>query len=302
MKLLVTSESQVKHSKRVVDTTIHITPKNYDECRKFSGHYAIIYAVGGGSVVDVAKSIARNGGAPLIVIPTMLSCDAFFTGATAYRSEGTVKYESTKVPDDTLFDDIILEKTSVRNNASGWGDIFSSLIALYTWRNNFKELRTSYVPEIAEEVKKYIEEARKPENTETRYQLFCTLKRSCEIERILGGPFHEESAEHYFLYNLENHWKERYLHGEGVALGILLMSSFIDKQMFDKAVQLMTQVGLHVITPPKEVVKATLEEMKQFTLRHHHGWSIIDSNTFDAKLFDNVIEQTYQAIEKINVS
>jgi len=305
MRLLVTSKSQKDLVPKLlkIDSTVLVDLENYDEIRGYRpNYYHTVYAFGGGLVADAAKAIAKNSNLVLVSMPTILSCDAFFTSASAYRSEKTVRYEVNKAPDETIFNDEVLSLAPIRYNASGWGDILSSLIACSAWRNYNVQLRTHFSPIIEREVREYIRVARAPVDTETRLQLFETLKRSCEIERTLGGPYHEESAEHFFLYNLENHWKERYLHGEGVALGILVMSHMISSRLFEEAVKLIKRVQMRVIMPPKEAVLKTLEEMRDFVLSKHHSYSFIDTVDFaiqESQGFPS-LDFVYSVIDEIN--
>ncbi len=59
----------------------------------------VLYAVGGGLVVDAAKYLAVKLNKPLVCLPTALSVDAFLTWASGYRQDGCVYYLETKPPD-----------------------------------------------------------------------------------------------------------------------------------------------------------------------------------------------------------
>lgn len=55
----------------------------------------VIYGVGGGLVCDAAKYIGWKNNLPVIIVPTALSVDGFFTALVAVRKEGTVEYQVT---------------------------------------------------------------------------------------------------------------------------------------------------------------------------------------------------------------
>ena len=64
----------------------------------------VVYAVGGGLVVDAAKYAAVKLDLPLICLPTALSVDAFLTCASGIRQDGCVAYIETKVPETMIVD------------------------------------------------------------------------------------------------------------------------------------------------------------------------------------------------------
>ena len=147
---------------------------------------------------------------------------------------------------------------------------------------------------------KYLDCITCPNTTKNRRQLFDTLKRSTEIEAIFDYPIHEESAEHYFIYNLENYWKEHYLHGEGLVLGILLMAEIVDSNLTEYAFTLMKKCGVKGILPPKEITLKTLTTMPEFVIEKKLNYSIIDTVNYKNTDFNNLIDKVYYLILNLN--
>ena len=301
-------------------TNLNLFDKEYDNLLLISDNYDIIlntywkenkfdfiYGLGGGCVADISKYLAFKWECPLTFIPTILSTDAMFTNATAYREDNTVKYHFTKSPDETIFDDDILSSVDYKYHASGWCDLLSSLIACYCWKNyNDKQMerlendKLKFDQTIYNEVIEYLDCITCPNTTVNRRQLFDTLKRSTEIEGIFDYPIHEESAEHYFIYNLENYWHEHYLHGEGLVLGILLMAEIVDPELTKYAFKLMQKCGVKGIMPPKDIVLKTLETMPEFVIKNKLNYSMIDTIEYKNANMDNLVDKVYLIINKLN--
>ena len=269
--------------------------------------YDFIYGLGGGCVADISKYLAFKWECPLTFIPSILSTDAMFTNATAYREDNTVKYHFTKSPDETIFDDNILSSVDHKYHASGWCDVLSSLIACYCWKHyNDKQIerlqnnKLKFDSVIYDEVLQYLDCITCPNNKQNRRQLFDTLKRSTEIEAIFDFPIHEESAEHYFIYNLENYWHDHYLHGEGLVLGILLMATVVDSELTKYAFKLMQKCGVKGIMPPKEIVLKTLETMPEFVIKNKLNYSMIDTIEYKNANFNDIIDKVYGLIHELN--
>jgi glycerol-1-phosphate dehydrogenase [NAD(P)+] len=307
--LLVTTKRNVPLFKKKYDELLLISD-NYDQILESywkENKFDYIYGLGGGCVVDIAKYLAFKWDCPLTFIPTILSTDAIFTNATAYRQDKTVKYHFTKSPEETLFDDEILSTVDYKYHAAGWGDLLSSLIACYCWKNyNDKQIerlnntKLKFNQEIYDEVQDYLSKITKPNTKENRLQLFNCLKRSSDIEGIFDFPIHEESAEHFFIYNMENYWPHHYLHGDGLVLGILLMAEIADPELAKYSLKLMKIAGMKGIMPPKATVKTILEDMPQFVLKNNFNYSMVDTQAYQDADFDAIIDKVFQQIEELN--
>ncbi len=283
--LLVTTKTNLPNFKKHYDDVL-IVSNNYDEILDSywkDNKFDFVYGLGGGCIADISKYLAFKWDCPIVFIPTILSTDAIFTNATAYREDNTVKYHFTKSPEDTIFDDKILSCVDCKYHAAGWGDLLSSLIACYCWKNyNDKQIerlnnpKLKFDQKIYDEVQEYLKKITKPNTKENRLQLFNSLKRSTEIEGIFDFPIHEESAEHFFIYNMENYWKDHYLHGDGLGLGILIMAEVVDTELSQHAFNLMKIAGMKGILPPKDTVKTILEDMPRFVLKNNFNYSMVD--------------------------
>jgi len=307
--LLVTTKTNIGLFKKKYDTVLFVSD-NYDMILNNywkENKFEMIYGLGGGCVADISKYLAFKWNCRLTFIPTILSTDAMFTNATAYREDNTVKYHMTKSPEETIFDDNILASVDYKYHASGWCDLLSSLIACYCWKHyNDKQIerlqnnKLKFDQVIYNEVMKYLDNITCPNTTTNRRQLFDTLKRSTEIEAIFDFPIHEESAEHYFIYNLENYWHEHYLHGEGLVLGILLMAEIVDPELTKYAFKLMKKCGVKGILPPKGIVLKTLKTMPEFVIKNKLNYSMIDTYEYKNANMNSLVDKIYFLINELN--
>ena len=64
----------------------------------------VVYGVGGGMVGDAAKYVGWKKGLPVVLIPTSLSQDGFFTALVANRTDGTVNYITTGPVEKMIID------------------------------------------------------------------------------------------------------------------------------------------------------------------------------------------------------
>ncbi len=77
-----------------------------------------VYGIGGRVTIDTAKYIANTKKFELIVIPTILSNDAFLVSETAIRKNGVVTYITTKKADIVYIDLEVISNAPKRMLAS----------------------------------------------------------------------------------------------------------------------------------------------------------------------------------------
>jgi glycerol dehydrogenase-like iron-containing ADH family enzyme len=209
--LLVTSASAASLCPLAFDEMLIVNLANYDEildtyCTANTARFTSVVGCGGGAVVDAAKYLAHRWSTPLTFVPTVLSTDAIFTDASAYRTCGCVKYHHTKPPNQVVYDDGVLAAAPLAAHCAGWGDILSCLVACWCWREYEAQIMErvgktglEYSASTVAEVDAILDNISCPSTPEARQQLFDGLQCSVKIEARFGFPIHEESAEHFFI-------------------------------------------------------------------------------------------------------
>ncbi|MCB1152422.1 MAG: iron-containing alcohol dehydrogenase [Deltaproteobacteria bacterium] len=187
-----------------------------------------VLGLGGGTALDAAKMYAWRTGAKLVLAPSILSVDAAFTKAVGVRVGHRVRYVGEVLPEHLLVDFDLLRRAPAKLNRAGIGDILSIFTALNDWQLAHEKLGERFDPAIAAESKSLLEslwtravDIREGDEVGLKLlsELFVAEVRLCEI---FGNSRPEEGSEHYFAYCLESLTHGRYVHGELVALAVLL--------------------------------------------------------------------------------
>lgn len=94
----------------------------------------VIYGVGGGLVCDVAKYIGWRRKLPVVIVPTALSVDGFFTAIVAVRENGVVDYETTGPAERVIVDWDVVRSAPPELRGTGITEILSIVTGLLDWR------------------------------------------------------------------------------------------------------------------------------------------------------------------------
>ena len=109
------------------------------------GEFDVIVAVGGGKVIDVAKMVAAQSGAALVVCPTIAATDAPTSAMSIlYSDEGEMNeiVLHVKNPDLVLVDSRVIANAPTRFLSAGIGDALSTY---YEGESNWKTGHANYV-------------------------------------------------------------------------------------------------------------------------------------------------------------
>lgn len=255
-----------------------------------------VFGIGGGSACDAAKLFAAKTGATLILIPTILSVDAPFTKAVGVRVGRRVRYVEEVFPTHLLLDFDLLQKAPPRLNRAGVGDILSIYTALADWRLAAEHAGEAFDAALAAEAQALLDRlfaaaAALRDNTEeglrTLAELYVGEVRLCELH---GNSRPEEGSEHYLAYCLEWLANRRFLHGELIALSVVLTSLF-QEQPLGPVLRFLQDVEIEY---HPDRIGTTLSEIKQalsalpqylreetqlpFGVYHHRGITEADAD------------------------
>jgi glycerol-1-phosphate dehydrogenase [NAD(P)+] len=200
-----------------------------------------VIGLGGGQAIDTAKYLAWQLNVPLFQLPTALSVNAPFSHRAGIRENGVVRYVGWALPQAVWLDWDVVRSAPPLFNHCGAGDILCYHTAHWDWRMAAErgrcEERWPYDPALvakaAGAMQRVIDAA-----DGIREQTDDGLRALAESLKWGGSAFgydgwnprHIEGAEHYLFYALESVTGRKFVHGQAVSLGILVMSALQDNK------------------------------------------------------------------------
>ncbi len=237
----------------------------------------VVFALGGGVVVDAAKYIASRRSLELVCVPTALSVDAYFTWASGYREEGCVRYLETRPPDLVILDLDLLAAAPPAVRAAGLCDVLSIATGCFDWRYAEDRGRNPagqrYLDWAARVAQALLDEALCCAPSAGRgesaglLRLADLLALEVQLCNQIGHSRPEEGSEHYFAYALEDRVGQGLAHGDLVGPGIVLLAELqgLDPEPLREAL-LEGGIPLDLEHDPRS--RETLVELPGYSERH----------------------------------
>ena len=195
-----------------------------------------IVAFGGGTAIDQAKYIGYKLKKEVIVIPTMISTNAYVTDKVALYQRNKKVTLPAKEPDIVLVDKKIL-KNSSQMNVYGLADVLSIYTALNDWDLAIKYNNEKIAKEYSDahslllETMDFINNHTYEQICNDTYKIYELVGWAGVITNIYGCGKPESGSEHLFAKELER--IKRVPHAISVTNGILLMSLLQNKYSED---------------------------------------------------------------------
>lgn len=250
-----------------------------------------VIGIGGGSAMDTAKWLHWRRDLPLFQVPSLPSVNACFTRMTALRDAGGVRYEGDAVPEAVLVDYDLIATADPALVRGGIGDVLSCHTARHDWALAAAAgIGHEWDDEAASMSLAYLDEL------EQLSPLLAKgddegLRRLMECHRDIGWRCHdlgharfEEGSEHFFAYAFEEVTGRTIMHGELVALGVLIMSTLQGNdperaRRITDAAQMRT--GLAELAVEWFEVEAALRRMPSFVVEQQLWYSAANDLVVD---------------------
>lgn len=240
-----------------------------------------VVGLGGGQAIDVAKYVSWKRRLPLFQVPTAMSVDAPFGERSGVRENGVVRYVGYAVPEVVYVDFDVIRSAPPELNRSGAGDILCYHTGVWDWKLADElgkgEAKWPYDDGLARESLAVLDSVIAAAD-EIHDVTDVGIRTQMEANRYGGTAFHnagwnprlEEGSEHHFFYCLEYRTGKKFVHGQPVTLGVLLMSALQENRAPEmKAVADRIGVPYH----PEQMgitwddVAETLHELPAFVRR-----------------------------------
>ncbi len=243
----------------------------------------VVYAVGGGLVADAGKYMAFMLGLPLVVLPTALSVDAFFTAVAGIREQGMVRYIEARPPDQVIIDFDVIAAAPPQIRAAGITDVLSILTASWDWQfahqKGLNPAGMEFIPWAYENAQSILrgaiecaEAAGKGDHSGLKQLLDC-LCMEVQLTNQLGHARPEQGSEHYFAFCAEQFAGPAWPHADLLGPGILHMARLQgqDTRAVEGAMR-ACHIPLDHISP--EVVDKTLQALPEYCTNHELPFGI----------------------------
>lgn len=225
----------------------------------------LVVAVGGGQPIDVAKLAACRAGVDLVAVPTVLSHDGMASPvASLSGADGLRRSLGARMPAGVVIDIDIVGSAPERYVRAGIGDLVSNLTAVDDWRMSHTrrgEPFDEFAASIAVLSAKAALEVDWPLLEDDVEAIARGLVMSGLAMEVAGSSRPCSGAEHLVSHALDQvRGAGAGLHGEHVAIGVLVTSVLQKSAHTDRIRRLFERVGLPVTLDGWGLEEATLVE------------------------------------------
>ena len=239
------------------------TLENLRNLIKISKRFDFELAVGGGSVIDLAKFSSFRNGKRFVAFPTTLSHDGIASPIVSLRTNSTKLSVLTKQPVAIFVDLSIISKAPRRLRLAGFGDILAKYTSLADWKlgkKEFNEYYCEYTANLVKESLKRVLKAKKDvrDGTEKGLKVEVESLINCGVAMAYVNSSRPCSgSEHLLAHYLDLYSRSNALHGEKCALATIIMSK-LHKLKWKKIREVMEFVGLKTTARALRISKESL--------------------------------------------
>jgi glycerol-1-phosphate dehydrogenase [NAD(P)+] len=190
----------------------------------------VVFGVGGGTKIDIAKLSSARQEIPFISVPTAASHDGIASPLSSVKGYGKPYSVMAQAPIAIIADTNIIVQAPWRSAISGCGDVISKFTAVRDWKLAYEETGEyygGYAASLALMSSKLVmqnAEIIKPENEEGLHVLIEALI-SCGVSMSIAGSSRPCSgSEHLFSHALDIIKQDHAMHGEQCGVGTIVMA------------------------------------------------------------------------------
>jgi len=208
----------------------------------------VVFGVGGGTKIDVAKLSSARHEVPFISVPTTASHDGISSPLSSVKGFEKPYSVMAQAPIAIIADTNIIMQAPWRFAVSGCGDVIAKLTAVKDWRyahEDRNEYYGSYAASLAlMSAKLVMENAEliKPGN-EDGLRVLIEALISCGVSMSIAGSSRPCSgSEHLFSHALDMIKRDHAMHGEQCGVGAILMA-YLQKANWKRIRETLKKLG-----------------------------------------------------------
>lgn len=282
---------------------------------KINGSYTII-GIGGGTACDTAKYLSwvlkekDKFNLDLILIPSIISVDAFLCSSIAVRYESKVRYIGESDPNKILIDYDLIKRAPKYLNRAGVSDTISITSALGDWKLAHEENNDPFDKSVYNEAKSIAEDLIQNRNDirEVNEDGIKALVEGFYNEVILcekwGNARPEEGSEHFLAYCIESITQDHYIHGKIIGMNILIslylqedFAEFPKEYILQFFKDIKLDISPQSLNISSKILKKALKKIQSYVKKENLMYSIYNSPRID--LNKKKIKEIIQFISKI---
>ena len=208
----------------------------------------VVFGVGGGTKIDVAKLSSAHQEAPFISVPTTASHDGIASSLSSVKGFEKPYSVMAQAPIAIIADTNIIMHAPWRSVISGCGDVVAKFTAVKDWKLAYEE-KNEYYGEYAASLalmsaKLVTQNAKliKPGNEEGLRVLLEALI-SCGVSMSIAGSSRPCSgSEHLFSHALDIIKSNHAMHGEQCGVGTIMMA-YLHKENWKRVRETLKMLG-----------------------------------------------------------
>ncbi|MFN8451912.1 MAG: iron-containing alcohol dehydrogenase [Anaerolineae bacterium] len=247
----------------------------------------VIYGVGGGMVGDAAKYVAWKKGLPVVLVPTSLSQDGFFTALVAAREDGTVGYVTTGPAERLIIDWDVIRAAPQSVRGAGIVELLTIVTGILDWKYAAERDKTTpetrFVPWAAGLMAGIAQQAFKIAagvgrgNVESLRNLLDLICMEVQLTNQMGHNRPQEGSEQYFAYAIESRISNgRPLpYADMVGPGILIAAA-LHGQDVSPIRGTLESAGIQLDQLRHQDIVDTLKTLPEYVRKHDLPYSILN--------------------------
>ena len=277
----------------------------YDSFEPFITDQYSIVGLGGGTACDTAKFLAWkfkeefDFNLNLVLIPSIISVDAFLCSSIAVRVDNKVNYIGESNLKEIIVDYDLIQIAPKFLNRAGVSDTISITSALGDWKLERDEINGRFDQAIFKKAGKIATDL-----MDARFEIRDVTEKG--IKALVDGFYNEvvlceewgnarpeEGSEHFLAYCLESITGDHYIHGNLIGMNILI-SLFLQKEYaefsFNEIKQFFNDINLNYTLQNQNIsindIQKAFKRIKEYVKKENLQYSIYNSPKL---LLNNVV-------------